>query len=100
MSWVQTKISVTGFNKAEIINSLQDFFKEFDERPWLLKPQAKWDAEKKVLLVIVETEENDPKLESEGIFDEIWDCVIAYFNFSSEKISFKILEAVLIDETG
>jgi len=61
-----------------------------------MNPQAVWDAEQKVLLVTVETEGDDPKLESEGVFDEIWDCVIACFNFSSERISFNILEAGLI----
>ncbi|HZH29168.1 MAG TPA: hypothetical protein VEY11_00110 [Pyrinomonadaceae bacterium] len=96
MSQVHTKISVAGFNDVEIAESLQDFLAEFSERPWLMNPQAVWDAEQKVLLVTVETEGDDPKLESEGVFDEIWDCVIACFNFSSERISFNILEAGLI----
>jgi hypothetical protein len=75
---------------------LQDFLAEFKERPWLTTPQAEWDSERSLLLVTIEIEGDDPKLESEGVFDEVWDCVAAYFNFTSEKISFDILEAKLI----
>jgi hypothetical protein len=96
MSRVRTKISVAGFNDAEIAESLRDFLAEFRGRPWLMNPQAEWDAERELLMVAVETEGDDPKLESEGVSDEIWDCVIAYFNFSSERISLHILEAELI----
>ena len=96
MSKVRTKISVAGFNKAEIAEGLQDFLAEFKERPLLTNPQAEWDSERSLLLVTIETEGDDPKLESEGVFDEIWDCVAAYFSFSSERISFDILEAELI----
>jgi hypothetical protein len=95
MSQVRTKISVAGFDDIEIAESLQDLLAEFNERPWLMNPQAEWDTVQKVLLVTVETEGDDPKLESEGAFDEIWDCVIACFSFSSERISFNILEAEL-----
>lgn len=41
----------------------------------------------------VETEGDDPRLEAEGVFDEVWDCVIAAFD-SSGTVSFDILEAV------
>jgi hypothetical protein len=91
---------VAGFNDDEIAEGIQDFLAEFNERLWLMNPQAVWDAGRKLLMVTVETEGDDPKLESEGVFDEIWDCVIAYFNFSSERISFDILEAELIPGDG
>jgi hypothetical protein len=87
---------VAGFNDAEIAESLQEFLAEFGERPWLINPQAVWDAGQKLLMVTAETEGDDPKLESEGVVDEMRDCVIAYFNFSSERISFNILEAELM----
>ena len=96
MAEVRTKISVAGFNDAEIAEGLQDFLAEFKERPWLANPKAEWDSERKLLLVTIETEGNDPKLEAEAVFDEVWDCVIAYFNFSSDGISFDILEAEFI----
>lgn len=96
MAQVRTKISVSGFNDAEITEGLQDFLAEFKERPWLTNPKAEWDSERKLLLVTIETEGDDPKLEAEGVFDEVWDCVIAYFNFSSERVSFDILEAEFI----
>ena len=96
MAKVRTKISVAGFNSEEINEGLQGFLAEFKERPWLTNPQAEWDSGRSLLLVTIETEGDDPKLESEGVFDEIWDCIAAYFSFSSERISFDILEAKLI----
>jgi len=96
MSKIRTKISVAGFNDAEIAEGLQEFLAEFKERPWLTNPQAEWVPERSVLLVTIETEGDNPKLESEGVFDEVWDCVAACFSFSSERISFDIREAKLI----
>lgn len=96
MPKIRIKISVAGFNDAEIAGGLQDFLAEFKERPWLTNPQAEWDSKRSLLLVTIETEGDDPKLESEGVFDEVWDCVAAYFSFSSEAISFNIMEAKLI----
>jgi hypothetical protein len=96
MPKARTKISVAGFNDAEIAEGFQDFPAEFKERPWLTNPQAEWDSERSLLVVTIETEGDDPKLESESVFDEVWDCVAAYFSFSSERISFDILEAKLI----
>jgi hypothetical protein len=96
MAKVRTKISVAGFNDAEIAEGLQDFLAEFKERPWLTNPQTEWDSERSLLLITIETEGDDPKLESEGVVDEVWDCLAAYFSFSSERIGFDILEAKLI----
>ena len=62
MSRVRTKISVAGFNDAEIAESLQDFLAEFSERPWLMNPQAEWDTERKLLVVTAETEGDDRSL--------------------------------------
>lgn len=93
---VRTKIAVAGFHREEIAEGLEDFLAEFKDRPYLTNPHAEWDSEQDLLLVTVETEGDNPKLESEGVFDEIWDCVIAYFNFSSERVSFNILESELI----
>ena len=96
MAQTRTKIAVAGFNDTEIAEGLQDFLAEFRERPHLANPSAAWDTERKLLMITVETEGDDPKAEAEVVLDEIWDCVIAYFNFSSEGISFDILEAELV----
>ncbi len=96
MSRVRTKISVAGFSDAEIAAGFQNFLAEFRERSHLMNPRAAWDSARQLLLVSIETEGDDPKLESKLVFDEIWDCVIACFTFSSERISFDILEAELI----
>ncbi len=96
MSKVRTKISVAGFNTEEIAEGFQDFLAEFKERPWLINPRAEWDSGRSLLLVTIETEGDNPKLESDGVLDEVWDCVQAYFSFSSERISFDILEVELI----
>jgi hypothetical protein len=96
MPKVRTKISIAGFGPEEIAEGFEDFLAEFKERPWLTNPQAGWDSGQSLLVVTVETEGDDPKLESEGVFDEVWDCAIACFNFSSERISFNVLEAGLV----
>ncbi len=95
MTQVRTKISVSGFNDAEIAEGLSYFRQYLGERLWLINPKAVWDSERSLLLVTIETEGENPKLESEGTFDEVWDCVVAAFK-SSETISFDILEAELI----
>jgi hypothetical protein len=95
MVQVCTEISVAGFNNAEITEGLQDFLAELSERPWLINPRAEWDAARTLLLVTVQTEGNNPKLESVSVLDEVRDCVIACFDFASE-ISFNIEEAKLI----
>jgi hypothetical protein len=93
MARIRTKISVTGFNEAEIAEGMPYFRRYLRERPWLVGPKAEWNAQENRLVVAIETEGDDPKLESEGAFDEVWDCVIAAFGFSSERIAFDILEA-------
>ena len=93
MARIRTKISVTGFNDAEIAEGMPYFRRYLRERPWLVGPKAEWNAQENRLVVTIETEGDDPKLESEGAFDEVWDCVIAAFGFSSERIALGILEA-------
>jgi len=63
------------------------------ERPWLIEPKAEWNPKEDLLVVTIETQGDDPKLESESVFDEDWDCAIAAFRFSSEQVVFDILEA-------
>jgi hypothetical protein len=93
MARIRTRISVSGFNDAEITEGMADFRQYLSERPWLTESRAEWNPLENQLLVTIETEGDDPKLESEGVFDEVWDCTIAAFRFSSERIAFDILEA-------
>jgi hypothetical protein len=90
---IRTRISVTGFNEAEVAEGMPYFRQYLRERPWLIEPKAEWNPQVNRLLVKIETVGEDPKLESEGVCDEVWDCAIAAFRFSSEQIAFDILEA-------
>ncbi len=90
---IRTRIAVTGFTDAEVAEGMLYFRQYLRERPWLIEPKAEWNPQETRLLVTIETEGDDPKLESEGVFDEVWDCMIAAFCFSSERITFNILEA-------
>jgi hypothetical protein len=89
---IYTRIAVTGFQESEIADGLPHLLRYLSERPWLLNPKATWDAEGNRLIVEVGTEEIGSDVASEFAFDEIWDCVIAAINFSSDKIHFDILE--------
>jgi hypothetical protein len=93
MARIRTRISVTGFNEAEITEGMTYFRQYLRERPWFIQPKAEWETQENRLVVTIETQGDDPKLESERVFDEVWDCVIAAFTFSSERIDFNILEA-------
>jgi hypothetical protein len=92
MAHISTIISVAGLKDDEVVEGLPYLRQYLSERPWLLNPRAEWDAERGRLLVTIETEGDDPKLESEGVFDEVWDCVIAAFD-ASGTISFDVLGA-------
>ena len=93
MARIRTRISVSGSNDAEITEGMPYLRQYLRERPWLIEPKAEWNPKEGLLVVTIETQGDDPKLESEGAFDEVWDCVIAAFSFSSERITFDILEA-------
>jgi hypothetical protein len=100
MPLVRTTITVAGFKDEEILPGLDDFRAEFNERKWIKNPRSQWDAERNLLVVTVEYYGDDVKFSSENALDEIRDCVIAYFNFSSDKITFDIPEATLIPIAG
>jgi hypothetical protein len=46
-------------------------------------------------MITIEAEGDNPQVESEGTFDEVWDCVIAAFN-ASGTVSFDILGAEIL----
>ena len=93
MARIRTRISITGFSDAEITEGMAVFRQYLRERPWLTESRAEWNRLENQLLVTIQTEGDDLKLESEGVFDEVWDCAFAAFRFSSEQIVFDILEA-------
>jgi hypothetical protein len=89
MDHVRARISVTGFNEAEVREGLPHLVEEFSQRPWLLKTDACWDGGRSRLVVTVEAEGSDARVDG-GVgranLDEVWDCVIACFNFASDGI--------------
>jgi hypothetical protein len=93
MARIRTRISITGFNDVEITEGIADFRRYLSERPWLTESRVGWNPLEGELLVTIKTEGEDAKLESEGVLDEVWDCAIAAFRFSSEQVAFDILEA-------
>jgi len=93
MARIRTRICITGFNDAEISEGMPYLRQYLRERPWLTEPKAEWNFKEGLLVVTIETQGDNPKLESEGVLDEVWDCAIAAFRFSSERIAFDILEA-------
>ena len=93
MDHVRTRVSVTGFNEAEVREGLPHLIEEFSQRPWLLKTEAFWDGERSRLVVTVEAKGSDARVDG-GVgganLDEVWDCVIACFNFTSDGIHFDV----------
>jgi hypothetical protein len=93
MSRIRTRVSITGFNEAEVGAGLPHLIEEFGQRPWLLKTDAFWDGGRSRLVVTVQREGDDARIEGGdggANLDEIWDCVIACVNFTSKGIHFDV----------
>src|SRR4051812_3525013 len=95
MPFVRTRISVSGFTEAEVRDGVADLLDEFRERPWIIRPSASWDAERSRLVVITHYEGEDAEACGRGASDEVWDCVIACINFSSEAIHFDVEDSAV-----
>jgi hypothetical protein len=96
---LRTQISVTGFTQQEVEGGLQDLLDEFVERPWLLAASAHWDGDRQRLVVSIDREGDSLAIQggdSGATFDEVWDCVIACFNFSSDGIHFDVDSNVFV----
>lgn len=100
MTHVHTRIAVAGFSEEEVAGGRSDFLAELRTRPWLVNPDAQWEPDRGRLVVSIETVGDNPQLESEAVLDDVWDCVIACFSFSSDRISFELLEARLVSRPG
>jgi hypothetical protein len=90
---IRTSILVTEFDGVEIAEDMPCFRQYLRECPWLLEPKAEWDSREDLLVIMIETEGDDPNLEREGVLDEVWDCANAAFSFSSKRIAFDVLES-------
>jgi len=81
---------VTGFTEAEALVGLPDLLDEFQHRPWILRPTGVWDADRKLLVIAVEYENDNIDGCRIAARDEVWDCLVACIQFSSNEISFEI----------
>jgi hypothetical protein len=96
---VRTRISVVGLTAEEVSASIDDLRTEFAARLWLLKSDAKWDAEHKRLVITIESEGNDLRIQGGdvgAVLDEVSDCVIACIHFTGERIRFNMDDTAFI----
>ena len=98
MALVRTRISVAGIAEAEVRDGLEHLLAEFRERPWIVRPGATWDDERGRLVVTTHYEGDDAERVGAAASDEVWDCVIACINFSSDRIKFELEESVVVND--
>lgn len=98
MPFVRTRISVSGFSEAEVVCGLADLLAEFRERPWIIRPTASWNADRGRLVVTTHYEGDDVDYFGRAASDEVWDCVIACIDFSSEGIQFDLEESAVVQD--
>jgi hypothetical protein len=90
MKRIVTQITVAGFTQKEVADGLDAFLGYLRDRPWLLRTAARWEDQTKKLVVDVEREDADIAKATTATKDEVWDCVVAAFNFDSKEISFDV----------
>jgi hypothetical protein len=93
MANVCVTMTVSGITEAEAHNGLPDLRDEFQHRSWIIMPTAKWDVGRKLIAITVGYGSGDIDACKQAAQSEIWDCVIACIQFSSDKISFEIEDA-------
>jgi hypothetical protein len=99
MPVIRTTISVVGLFYDEFADNIEDLSGEFAARPWLLKTDVRWDTERGRLVITIESEGDDLRIQGGdvgGVLDEVSDCVIATIHFEGERISFHVDEAKII----
>jgi len=88
-----------GFTEAEARKGIPYLLEEFGQRPWLLICDAKWVAQGSKLVISVESEADSLAVLDGAVraahLDEVWDCVIACVEFSSE-IRFEVEESQVV----
>lgn len=80
-----------------MLNGLPDLLDEFDARPWIIRPTASWDATRRRLVVSVAYEGEDVEHFRGAASDEVWDCVLACLDFSSDEIQFDVDKSAVVD---
>ncbi|MGB8355022.1 MAG: hypothetical protein WCD79_14090 [Chthoniobacteraceae bacterium] len=84
MAFIRVTIAVRGFTEAEARNGLPDLLDEFQQRPWLFRPGTVWDATRNCISITIDYEGRDIKLCGQAVLDEVWDCVIACMQSTSD----------------
>src|SRR5437762_14289438 len=84
MSHMPVCISVRGLSEAEGSAGVPHLREEFQHRPWLRQPRADWDSARNELAITLDYPGDDSKRCAEAALDEIRDCVVACFQFSSD----------------
>lgn len=98
---VRTQVSISGFTEREARDGLDDLRAELAQRPWLLDPSVAWDNGRQCLVVAVTNESASKKFFSRttaAAEDEIWDCVIACLDFSTDGITFTVDSSSVVAE--
>ena len=98
MPLVPTRSFVFGFTESEVRSGLPDLLAEFQERPWIIRPSASWDAERGRLVITRHYDGEDVDYMGRAASDEVWDWVIACVDFSSEGIQFELEESALVKD--
>ncbi len=98
MILVKTRISISGFTEAEARDGLGDLHQELQQRHWIIRPDAYWDAGRSLVVVTTHYEGTDVDSVCRAASDEVWDCVIACLNFSSEEIQFTVEESSMVQQ--
>src|SRR5205085_12350735 len=100
MSLIQTRISVSGFTEIEVRDQLAGLVDELRQRSWIIKPAASWNPNRERLVITTHYEGTDVDAVTRAASDEIWDCVIACMNFSSQGIQFTIDGSSIVPYAG
>jgi len=95
MAFIHVTIAVRGFIEAEARNGLPDLLDEFQHRPWLFRPSAVWDTARNCIAIAIDYEGHDTKLCGQAVLDEVWDCIIACLQSTSD-ICFELEDASFV----
>lgn len=81
MGLVLTEITISGLLKAEVDDGITNLRDEFASRPWMLNPTTAWEGD--LFVVAVAYEGSDLKTCGRAAYDEVWDCIIACLECST-----------------
>lgn len=93
MAITRVTMTVHGFTEAEAQAGLADLLDEFRRRTWIVSPSASWDSVRKCLVICVGYDCDNIDGCRLAAKHEVWDCVVACLQFSSEEVSFAIEDA-------